>query len=311
MQTKRNNIQDREEREEVAESAHELSGRESAERHQREDFALRHLLACGSHSCQSSAKVTRRVFCGMLSAPLMWAARGTTIGAQLEAVRPELKRDPDATLKGLADIGFKDVEGYNRVETIALIPKLKRYGLSARSCQVEVPLITQNWDPYPEFRPVSLIEAIDGVAGAGIQYFTMSPIGNGARGDGDDFYRRTADRMNAAGEFCRKAKIRFAWQAHALDFEGRAGMRAIDIYRERLDLKLVAMELDVLQAVIARQNATRILKEWKDHVALLRVTSASVGTMAPGVEYSFIGLDDGTGGPLAALRMAYSSIGSR
>ena len=144
-------------------------------------------------------------------------------GVQLECVRSLLKRQPDATLKALAEMGFREAEGYSRAETLALVQKLKQNGLTARSCVVEVPLITQNWDPYPEYKPLSLAEAIDGVAAAGIEYFTMGYIGPGARGDGDDFYRRTADRMNVAGELCKKAGVKFAWQSHAFEFEGAQG----------------------------------------------------------------------------------------
>jgi sugar phosphate isomerase/epimerase len=245
----------------------------------------------------------------MAGAPLLWAARGAAIGVQLESVRAQLKRSPDPTLRNLSETGFKDVEGYNRADTLALVPKLKQFGLTARSCQVEVPLITGNWDPYPQFQPVPITVAIEGVAEAGIQYFTMSAIGNGARGDGDDFYRRTADRMNEAGELCRKAKIRFAWQMHALDFAGHP--RAIDIYRERLDLKVAPMELDVMQAMVAHQDAARILQEWKGHVPLVRVTGESAGIAWPGVECVFIGADIAAADPLASLRSAYNSMGSR
>jgi len=192
-------------------------------------------------------------------------------GVQLECVRSLLKRQPDATLKALADMGFSEAEGYGRAEMLALVPQLKRFGLTARSCVVEVPLITQNWDPYPEYKALSLGEAIDGVAAAGIEYFTMGYIGPGARGDGDDFYRRTADRMNAAGELCKKAGMKFAWQSHAFEFEGRPGMRPIDIYKERLDLEVVALELDVFWASVAGQDPIRLLKEWKGHVPLLRL----------------------------------------
>jgi sugar phosphate isomerase/epimerase len=221
-----------------------------------------------------------------------------------------LRRSPDQTLKALADMGFKDAEGYNRPATLALAPKLKQFGIAPRSCQVEVPLITQFWDPHPDLKPIPLNEAVDGVAAAGVEFFTLSAIGNGERGDGDDFYRRTADRMNAAGELCRKAKIRFAWQLSALDFEGHPGARAIDIYKERVDPKLAPMELDIPQALAAHQNVEAILKAWKGHVPLIR-TTAPLFAQAPGAEYVFLGLDVESDDPLAALKALQSSTGSR
>jgi sugar phosphate isomerase/epimerase len=282
-----------------------------------------------------------------MSATALWAARSgiSLAGVQLESVRSLLRRAPDQTLKSLAEIGFKEVEGYGRAETLALIPKLKQFGLTPRSCAVEPPLITQNWEPYPEFKPLSLAEAIDGVAAAGITYFCMGYISPGARGDGDDFYRRTADRMNAAGELCHKAGIRFAWQSHAFEFQGRAGARPIDIYKERLDLKLVSLELDVFWASVAGQDPIKLLKEWKGHVPLLRINDKTkdaprqfseqivLGAWAPlgegaidlagvlkaapgaGVESCFIGQNQDPDDPIASLRTAFkwlqNSMGSR
>ena len=168
--------------------------------------------------------------------------------------------------------GFRDAEGYDRAATVALSPKIKQNGLTVRSCQVETPLITNNWEPYPELKPVTLAEAIESVAAIGAEYFTMGYIAPGARGDGDDFYRHTADRMNAAAELCRKAGLKFAWQNHAFEFGRALGVRPVEIYRERLDLKLVSMELDVFWASVAGEDPVRLLKEWKGHVPLVRLT---------------------------------------
>jgi sugar phosphate isomerase/epimerase len=192
-------------------------------------------------------------------------------GVQLHSVRAALKKEPDRVLQALAGIGFKEVEGFSRPETVALAPKIKQYGLTVRSCQVETPLLTANWELYPDLKQVTLPEAIDSLAGAGVEYFTMGYISPGARGDGDDFYRRTADRMNAAAELCRKSGLRFAWQNHAFEFEGQPGHRPIDIYRERLDQRLVGIELDVFWASVAGQDPLRLLKEWKGHVPLLHL----------------------------------------
>lgn len=259
-------------------------------------------------------------------------------GVQLYSVRALLKKDSDAALKALAAIGFKDVEGFNRAESVALAPKLRQYGLTLRSCQVEPPLITNNWEPYPEFKPLSLPDAIDSVAGAGAEYFTMGYIAPGARGDGDDFYRRTADRMNAAAALCHKSGLKFAWQSHAFEFEGHAGARPVDIFKERLDARLVGLELDVFWASVAGQDPLRLLKDWKGRVPLMRLGDkakdaphqfsetigqgafAEIGTgdidfaailkaaPAAGVRYYFIGQDVTTEDPIEALRRDFRAL---
>jgi sugar phosphate isomerase/epimerase len=264
------------------------------------------------------------------------AARVT--GVQLYSVRAALRKEPDRVLQALAGIGFREVEGYSRPETVALAPKIRQHGLTVRSCQVETPLLTANWDQYPELKQVTLTEAIDSLAGEGVEYFTMGYISPGARGDGDDFYRRTADRMNAAAELCRKSGLRFAWQNHAFEFEGQPGHRPLDIYKERLDQRLVGIELDVFWASVAGQDPLRLLKEWKGHVPLLHLNdkakdaprqfSEAIGigayveagagdidfpavlkaAAAAGVKAQFVGQDESQGDPIESLRRSFAYL---
>lgn len=289
------------------------------------------------------AKLSRRdclqlIAGGAATAILSAATPVRVTGVQLYAVRAALKQDPDRVLQALAAIGFREVEGYSRPETVALAPKLKQYGLTARSCRVETPLITANWEPYPELKPITLAAAIDSLAGAGVEYFTMGYISPGARGDNDDFFRRTADRMNAAAELCRKSALRFAWQNHAFEFEGQPGHRPIDIYKERVDAKLVGFELDVFWASVAGQDPLQLLKEWKGRVPLLRLNdkatdapgqfSENIGrgafveagsggidfaailkaAPAAGVRFSFAGQDETEGDPIESLRRNFAYL---
>jgi sugar phosphate isomerase/epimerase len=260
------------------------------------------------------------------------APRSRTLGVQLYSVRSSLKRDPDAVLKAIAGVGYKEVEGYNRLDTLTLAPRIKQAGLAIASCQTETPLITADWELYPEFKQLPLNAAIDSLSAAGVEFFKMGYISPGARGDGDDFYRRTADRMNAAAESCRKSGLKFAWQNHAFEFEGGVGMRPIDIFKERLDSKLVRLELDLFWASVAGQDPIKLLKDWKGRISLLHLNDKAKGTpiqfaetigqgawaepgsgaldfppilktaQNAGVEHYFTGLDETDGDPIESLR---------
>lgn len=277
-----------------------------------------------------------RVLAGATASSLIAATPARVTGVQLYAVRSALKKDPDRVLNALAGIGFTEVEGFSRADTVALAPRLKQHGLTLRSCQAETPLFTANWDAYPELRPVTLPEAIDSLAGAGAAYFTMGYISPGARGDNDDFFRRTADRMNAAAELGRKAGLRLAWQNHAFEFEGQPGRRPIDIYKERLDSRLVGLELNVFWASVAGQEPLRLLKDWKGRVPLLQLNdkakdaprqfSEAIGigafveagggdidfpailkaAPAAGVKFQFVGQDETEGDPIESLRRSFA-----
>ena len=235
-------------------------------------------------------------------------------------------------------IGFTEVEGFSRADTVALAPRIRQYGLTVRSCQVETPLFTANWEAYPELKQITLPAAIDSLAGAGAEYFTMGYISPGARGDNDDFFRRTADRMNAAAELCRKSGLRLAWQNHAFEFEGQPGHRPIDIYKERLDPRLVGLELNVFWASVAGQDTLRLLKEWKGRVPLLQLNDkakdaprqfsedigigafveAGTGDIdfpailkaapAAGVRFQFAGQDEAQSDPIESLRQSFAYL---
>src|SRR5579863_9490293 len=102
-------------------------------------------------------KLSRRECLGIIAAANLGAAApASTIGVQLYAVRAALKKEPDRVLQALAGIGFKEVEGFSRPETVALAPKIKQHGMTVRSCQVETPLLTANWELYPELKQVKI-----------------------------------------------------------------------------------------------------------------------------------------------------------
>jgi len=137
-------------------------------------------------------------------APALNAAMPRPLGAQLYTVRNILMKESDRVLKTIAEIGYTAVEG-NRADLVTLPPKIQQYGLKPISCHIETPLITKNWELYPDLKEMPLEAAIDSAKEVGVSCFTLAYISPSARGDGDDFFRRTADRMNAAGELCKKA----------------------------------------------------------------------------------------------------------
>ena len=198
-------------------------------------------------------------------------------GLQLARLRAAVRRKPHRILKAVADIGFREVEGATRPEALLMLLRIKEHGLTLRSCFVETLLVTANWERYPDLIPVALEEAIASLKEADVEYFVVGYIEPGARGDGEDFYRRTADRMNRAGELCRKAGMKLAYHHHAFEFGGRPGLRPIEIFRERLDPKLVLLELDVFWASVAGQDPLEVMRQWKGRLGPLHLGDTARG----------------------------------
>jgi sugar phosphate isomerase/epimerase len=275
----------------------------------------------------------------LASTPLLRGAGNRTIGVQLYTVRGTLMKDSEHVIKTIADIGYKEIEGAGRLDLIALLPLIKQNGMKAVSCHVETPLITGDWDKYKGMKPVPVEEAIESVRKAGVQYFTMAYIQPQARGD-LDFYRKTADQMNHTGELCAKSGLQFAYHNHAFEFGGKPGERPIDVFKERLDKKLVTLEMDVFWVSVAGHDPVEMMKEWKGRVGLLHLKDKDKDTPvqytesvpktafkevgsgsldfpailkaapAAGVKHYFVEQDQTSGDPLDSLRKSFEYLKS-
>ena len=275
----------------------------------------------------------------LTAAPLLFAKGGRTIGVQLYTVRGVMPKDSDHVLKTIADIGYKEIEGQGREGLIAVAPKIRELGMSIVSCHVETPLITGDSEKY-KLQPVPLDQAIESVKKIGVQYFTMAYIQPQARGADLDFYRQTADKMNHVGEQCKKAGLQFAYHNHAFEFAGKQGERPIDIFHDRLDKKLVALEMDVFWVSVAGNDPVELMKQWKGRVQLLHLKDKEKGTPvqysesvpksafqevgsgvldfpailkaapAAGVKHYFVEQDQTPGDPLDSLKKSYDYIES-
>jgi sugar phosphate isomerase/epimerase len=271
------------------------------------------------------------------AAPLLAQPAKRTIGVQLYTVRGTLMKDSDHVLKTIADIGYKEIEGQGRVDLIALAPKIKELGMTPVSCHVETPLITGDWEKYKGTKQLPLEEAIASVKAIGVKYFTMAYIQPQARGD-LDFYRKTAESMNHAGEMCKKAGLQFAYHNHAFEFGGKPKERPIDIFHARLDKKLVTLEMDVFWVSVAGHDPVEMLTQWKGRVGLLHLKDMQKGTpvqysesvpatafkevgsgvvnfpailrAAPdaGVKHYFVEQDQTPGDPLVSLRQSFDYL---
>ena len=206
------------------------------------------------------------------------AAPTRTLAAQTYQVRGPLRREPTRILKALSDFGYKEIEVHSRQALATVAPLVKDAGLAVRACVVETPVFTANWEAFPDLKQVKVEEVIDNLASVGVEYMVLGEIPPGARGDGEDVFRRAADRMNAHAEKARKSGVKVAWQNRGFEFEGRPGLRPIDFYKERLDGKLVGMQLDTFWASMVSADSVKILKDWKGRVSMLRLNDRAKGT---------------------------------
>ena len=262
------------------------------------------------------------------------------IGAQLNTLRSVIDADPTGVLKGLADIGYEYVEvvqaGFPAVASI-----LGDLGLQPVSMHLTPPIVTGDWDLYGIEKPATggtVDESLSAAKDAGIEYLVMPYVHPKGRGEDLDFYKQFAATLNATGESCAEAGLKFCYHNHAFEFEPMGGSTPLDTLIAETDAANMALELDVFWASVAGHDPAATLDAYKGRVLLthLKDKDAALPTRyaegveasafrevgngsidfaavlraeaATGVERHFVEQDQTPGDPLESLRQSYAHL---
>jgi sugar phosphate isomerase/epimerase len=261
------------------------------------------------------------------------------IGVQLYTVRDVLKTAPEETIAAIAALGYKQVEITLNSDFASLLPVLKKNKLDVVSCHFDTPLITGDWRARQQAPTSNWNAAVEQAHAAGIRYMVLPYLRPAERG-GPDSYKRLADQLNNAAALCQKAGMTLAYHNHAFEFQPVEGQRPFDILMERLDPKLVRLELDVFWVSTAGQDPVVLLKLYPGWVALVHLKDKAAGApvqfsedvghsafkevgsgsldfaailqaaKAAGVEHYFVEQDYCPGNPIDSLRKSYQFLRS-
>ena len=276
-------------------------------------------------------KPTRRSLLASLAASAAVFGKKTTkwdkpVGAELYTVRNILPQDPEGTLKGIAEIGYKEVE-CSPTDLVKYAPLLKQYGLTCTAVHADTADILKG----------DLNQTIDAVKANSVRYVVMPYIAPDLRGSADG-YRSIADKMNQAGEKCAAAGLRFCYHNHAFEFGGKPGERAWDIFQERWDKKLVMLELDVFWLAVSGNIPSDVIRSFAGRMPLVHLKdkafgvpvqyhenvvpsafqSVGAGTLdipsilkacaKAGTEHYYVEQDQTPGPPLESLKLSYFNL---
>ena len=185
--------------------------------------------------------LTRRHFLG-LSAALPWAlsARASTsipVGLELYSVRGELKKDPEATVRAVAQMGYQVVEFYSpyfdwsESQTKRMRKLLDDLGIRGLS--------THNSEAYfsaqnlPRTRDMNLVLGSKYVVQASTDEKTSL-----------DQWKPVADRLNSAAEQLESSGLKVGYHNHQPEFTPIGGQRPIEILAKNTKSS-VMLQLDV------------------------------------------------------------------
>lgn len=216
----------------------------------------------------------------------------THLGLQLWSVRDAMAIDAATTISSLSNMGYREVEGFGYKEgkmfnlPIADYAKmLKDNGISSPSCHHAVKL--SDWDTKTQSISDSVKKAIDDMASIGQRYVVCPWMDEGDRPKVDEIVKV----FNAAGEYCRKAGMKFGYHNHNFEYEKRGpdGRLLIEWLLHETDPKLVTMEMDMYWVAFAKHNPIDWMKLYPGRWELCHVKD-----MAATEKQETIEVGDGT-----------------
>jgi sugar phosphate isomerase/epimerase len=267
-----------------------------------------------------------------LVSPTLLAASPTYIGLQLFTLRADMQRDPAGTLAKVAQAGYTSVEGATytgsqqfyglrpaafkqllRQNKLAIPSSHYMLGEQQTNGQPTLGTILHNWD-----------KAVDDAATVGIQHMVLAYLFEGERGN-LDHYKLLAERLNKAGERCKKAGIQLCYHNHDFEFAAQDGQLPYDILLTQTDQQLVKMELDLYWAIKAGHDPIDLFKAHPGRFPLWHVkdiaktapygyTEVGNGSIdfkkifaqqkLAGLKYFFVEQDETPGSPYASIEQS-------
>lgn len=186
------------------------------------------------------------------------------VAIQLYSVRQSMEKDPVATIKKVAQAGYRNLEVANHNSEV---DNGVGFGVAAdemkallKECDATVvsahiyPLVAEKIAPVLEYHNK-----------IGTKYIAM-PM---------DFYRdkeevlRKAESLNKVGEVCKKAGIQLVYHNHFHEFQHFGKETIFDIMMNNTDPDLLKVELDTYWTMRAGKNPVEVLKTLGERVCLI------------------------------------------
>jgi sugar phosphate isomerase/epimerase len=195
---------------------------------------------------------------GALVAPrtVLAAKRLNHVGLELYSVRHAMHDDPDRTMAAVRAAGYDQVELLWSMDNFGRTPKqvlatLKKEGLRAPSAHISPSILTENWAQH--LADAQLL---------GMTYLIVPSLPESARTLDD--WRKWADTLNTAGAIARKAGLWVAFHNEPDHMKPIEGQIPYDVFIQRLDPKVVRLQLDVGNMIMGGGDPMAYLAKHKD-----------------------------------------------
>jgi sugar phosphate isomerase/epimerase len=230
---------------------------------------------------------------GLVSAALRRAAAHGPVaplgrlGLQLFTIPKLLDHDFAGALKLVADIGYKEVQlfgpypfsapaAHERWKPVSSTLGLKGsgfYGLSPRELKA---VLDRNGLSAPamhvdmETLRTRLSQAADAAQALGTKYVGISSMPADERRTLDG-YKRAADEFNQIGARASALGVRFTYHNHGYGWTELAGQIPLRVVLDRVDPRLVAMEMDLFWILAGGADPVELLRTYQGRYRLMHI----------------------------------------
>ena len=231
----------------------------------------------------------------LLSKTAFAASRPSEIvGLQLYSVRDDMKKDPIGTLTQVAKIGYKHVEHANYIDRkfYGFTPKEFKKVLDDLGLKMPCGHTVMNsghWDAGKKIFSDSWKYTIEDAAFMGQKYVISPSMDQNMRKSYDDMVRYM-DIFNQCGVLCQKSGMKFGYHNHSFEFSQKLNdIKVFDIMMQKMDPKLVIMQLDIGNMYIGGAKALDILGQYPGRFEMLHVKDEIEVATAEKYESSILG----------------------
>ncbi|MDT0642241.1 sugar phosphate isomerase/epimerase [Zunongwangia sp. F363] len=196
------------------------------------------------------------------------------VGLQLYSMRESLPQDVKGTLEKIAKVGFKEVETYGYSKENAFWgTSLKEFKKILDDNGLATPSGHYGMDPYLKENGAKdeLMMAIDAANTLEQKYVIIPYLSEGLRNN----YGRLADKLNEAGEVCKKAGLKLAYHNHDFEFDKFDGETAYEIMLRNTEKDLVSFEMDIYWVVRAGTDPVALIEKYPGRFPLWHVKDMS------------------------------------
>ena len=216
------------------------------------------------------------------------------IGLQLYSVRDDMKKDPIGTLTAVAKMGYKNVEHANYIDRKFYgysAPEFKKIldGLGLKMVSGHTVMGKNHWDTAKNDFADSWKYTIEDAAYLGQKYVVSPSMDGSMRKTYDDFLRYM-EIFNKCGALCQKSGMKFSYHNHSFEFSEKLNdIKIFDIMMQKMDPKMVLMQLDIGNMYIAGAKALDILGQYPGRFELLHVKDEIANNSPEKFESSILG----------------------